>query len=698
MKAKKRRSTLRLALILPGVVILTLGLFYCYLVFRPTGYGEIEAQLGEATKAVEAATRSPISSDRIPQSHVERSGSPANPGPRAPIREKMEKDLKSCLYGNEILTHQVTVIEGEAVLTETEMIVGGSSVVFDRPGFQTDSLEMFLPVDASEGLQDCQGFAMSGDVRNTLIQRGGYNSRSQYDGRFLLLEEMVPAEEVGGEIVSASGEILTATNRFLIGLSSRLESLNPLEASYAPSIQTFLGTLRGINLVLSVISEKGLPFEEFNDMQMYSRLTPALHSSSWLLIAQALFKDDQEKASVLLERYLRAVRAIHMDQFPDRTAPNCLSALSVLFTLALTKEFPASELERAAAILNESRLSAEEKKKFVIADVARKKDTFMRCVATQEYAEDTVKQNVYHYFLNGSVERFVWRGMRPVVASQAEAFLSAWAKGDNAAIRKAEKELHDSHMLMNLRGTEIERGKTCFSGERPRALRGEFAPWGVDYYDEFTIANYHGEFFNDEVEFACVLVAALRYYRVHGKYPERVADLIPEYLDDSFRNTPESVWAIYTVEETSLPVFCRMDTGLREALRRWESENDKRPEHLEDLRIPTLFLEGRGGAAIRRQFERYLTNEQAQIPARPIICRFRPDKYHRWEFERCNELRLDQRYGTIKPEEKRELEEIEAGKAPAMVEVHIRVPTFLSMSEEVRKLLQDTDFGALDPQ
>jgi hypothetical protein len=111
--------------------------------------------------------------------------------------------------------------------------------------------------------------------------------------------------------------------------------------------------------------------------------------------------------------------------------------------------------------------------------------------------------------------------------------------------------------------------------------------------------------FTQELDFVRLMLAAARYRRDTGRYPESVGALVPRYLDKSFLEEKERVWAIVMVPAFRYPDMRLLDREdpFVQACYRFQSKGmggGRWPESAQELEsVPGFSNEWKGAAGGR---------------------------------------------------------------------------------------------------
>lgn len=165
-----------------------------------------------------------------------------------------------------------------------------------------------------------------------------------------------------------------------------------------------------------------------------------------LAIARASLKGDQARAMNLLDRYLEALRVLHLRHEDGDMALRLDGATHVFFGVAELPDFPAEGWQRARRILDSMRLSEAE------MDGLRR----VRCAWYHDrLVEDASKiepvGNTWHFIFDGKLEKRVNETLMPIARRKAEQIALSVYKRDRNALIEAWEEWARIHQMMNSR-------------------------------------------------------------------------------------------------------------------------------------------------------------------------------------------------------------------------------------------------------
>ena len=281
------------------------------------------------------------------------------------------------------------------------------------------------------------------------------------------------------------------------------------------------------------------------------------------------------EASPLLENSLKAIRAIHTSNFPEFLPLRNTQIL--LFTLASMDSPPAEGLSRAQDLLREARLTREQMAMLRKAYVAR---------SAREIESQFVRSEEKYNWAERLAIRAELTGGMPIVMHAA----MGWATGDARAWRLGRGVIAAGMTPLLLADSIIDEPGNLI--HKPmELLRSLVNPVkNKDFAFYWTWPPEMGALekdcpYNDELDFAGFVLAAARFRNSCGRYPERVEELIPEWLDEAYRPTAHSAWAILPMEQSVCPLVDNQyatDT-FTQAVGRFRADRKRLPLSAEEL-------------------------------------------------------------------------------------------------------------------
>lgn len=164
-----------------------------------------------------------------------------------------------------------------------------------------------------------------------------------------------------------------------------------------------------------------------------------------LAIARASLRGDQARAMNLLDRYLDALRVLHMKSEDGDPAFKADGAAQVFFALAELLDFPAEGWRRARRILESMRLSQAE-----LDDLRRIRVNAYHDRLLQELNNTGSAQNTWHFIFGGKLETVANRAMLPIAHRKAEQIALSVYKRDREALLAEQGEWQNIKRMMNV--------------------------------------------------------------------------------------------------------------------------------------------------------------------------------------------------------------------------------------------------------
>ena len=325
------------------------------------------------------------------------------------------------------------------------------------------------------------------------------------------------------------------------------------------------------------VSEKDL-------VQRFRELDAAINrgAASQFLILQAVATGDGARACDLLEAYLDLVRIAHFRGFPEESGSLFAGAEQIFILLSQMEAFPEEGFRRARDVLESAYLDSDARRAFYAASVMESRDLLVQLLEKDEIRRN---DNTWRHFFDGKPEAAVHQALKPAMKQRIDLLAIALVEGDrNAVLRAYERMILVGRML------NLEERRRLYSRSGYQPAQGGPAPLICEEPTAEHIGWWKGEGFNDEVDFARLILAACHYRRLEGDFPERVEDLIPDYLAPSFLPSAETTWSIRRLERFRYPAVYGRDhpesrtDPFSQAVARYRSEKGRPPQSPEDLR------------------------------------------------------------------------------------------------------------------
>lgn len=202
-----------------------------------------------------------------------------------------------------------------------------------------------------------------------------------------------------------------------------------------------------------------------------------------------------------------------------------------LMKLDHLQRVPGEGMERVRTLLDRFKLSPDELADRKLIYIQGIRESLQAGLAKLEFSN---KSNTWHRLLGGFPEYLVRRPLYYVARRDIDQTVAAWVEGKEAETQALLRKLTTTGMLMNL-----ESDSWISSDMNPLLTSSRDLEVGL--YDHRDLTRF--------------MLAAVRYRQAHGKYPDRVEDLIPGFLDPSFADANESTWLI--LGDESRPIFCQ---------------------------------------------------------------------------------------------------------------------------------------------
>jgi len=274
-------------------------------------------------------------------------------------------------------------------------------------------------------------------------------------------------------------------------------------------------------------------------------------------ILHAAATGDGARACDLLEAYLDLERIGHFRGFPEEKGSRFRGAEQILILLSQMEAFPEEGFRRARDVLESACLDSDARRAFYAASVMGSRDRLVQLLEKDEIRRNA---NTWHYFLDGKPEAAVYHALKPAMKQRIDLLAIALVEGDRNEVLRAHERMTLVGKMLNL-------------GERYHSRSGLQLALFCEEPTAERIGWWKGEGFNDEVDFARLILAACHYRRLEGDFPERVEDLIPDYLPPSFLPSAETTWSIRRLERFRYPaVYGRDHLEFRTDPRRLDHE------------------------------------------------------------------------------------------------------------------------------
>jgi hypothetical protein len=348
-------------------------------------------------------------------------------------------------------------------------------------------------------------------------------------------------------------------------------------------------------------------FLEWNPGGSWGPYSPP-HSLIYLILYRALENEETEKVSQILEGYVRLSGEFCFSADPlDHGQILMIETLErLLFWAASDRRVPEDVLEWTAATLASWKLTPQEAVELRLANLERWHDILSDSIPKPKM-DPVPSVNPDHpvpSFLNIAFFRVPEKTLlnagellqhrvldrkTAALLNQDEteyqkAFLTQWAIDKDYAIkttsplrRKSKQEIVDHYPIdsacltlllsdatdideygrtlgkWNIRAAQLQNLANTWKGFFDRDhSQDDFHPGPVpsprqatSAFETFsTPSDLYVDPFNDSLAMARLVFAAARYHREHGRSPDSVEAMIPRYLDESFRPTPDRFWAL----------------------------------------------------------------------------------------------------------------------------------------------------------
>ncbi|HUT24337.1 MAG TPA: hypothetical protein VM492_08355 [Sumerlaeia bacterium] len=386
-----------------------------------------------------------------------------------------------------------------------------------------------------------------------------------------------------------------------------------------------------------------------------------------LAVVRASLAGDEEKGVALLEGFVEALRIMHFAQHFHWESAQWQRSLqhgqSALFTLGQIEAFPDRGLEIAREALAGIRLSKEQ-----IADLRHAQVYRWREVAMAELdaphrpatAELDAPQGKGPWWGRAvDLERQALRRLaKPIIVRDVDRFVVGLTEGRPSAAMLSWARMQVLEKTLSRLGVAM-RGP---SREVERAMEA--------------VSRLHDD---EDVQFAKLVLATVRFHRDHGRWPGDVSELIPAYLDPSFAGSDRDSWGVCVFDRSRSTIpWARPGTN-RNAFNlarvRFLQAHHRSPDSFEELR-PFFRNE--------EEYESFRPNI-GRSQERPIF--FRLHRSQGWEI-RSWEYQREQ-LGPMTNEEKGELDRLKAEGADRIetVRVTARCPVYPLISDELVAIL-----------
>ena len=482
------------------VALAVLGVVYCYLAFAPTGYRQVEAGYKKAVERInESARLAPSGTERpIAQAAMD--------APGAGDATSSASSQDASRLGNRPSMTEIGRLFEDLYFAYSFMNTQSLSWT-DSPSFSNHSLPC-------AELAECDWFALA-----TMASKARQSTIAS-------VKRSIPYDS----------------------LRRREELDNPFQGPPGTASRAEVVRIAGLELdqIRSILLDPSWDTTTYEDLPSEIHHLSAVANPLELAILRALQRGEAQEASQLLERAIRVESLAVIAQFPSAvTASDSAEAARqmarVLFDIAQMDSFPEEGLARAAAALERWKLAPEQIADLRVAFFHRMKERLLTELDRHDAAN--FEMNGWHLFLDGIPERAVTAALKPVLAKQIEEFAVAMASGDTRATAPAEKQMELLKRLMNLSaGSDLKhlaRGYPEAPSGNP--LLAQLQLLGME-------SRAKAKPLNDAIDFACFVLAGERFRRDHGQYPKAVEEMMPQYLDASFRPTSDTVWAIACLE------------------------------------------------------------------------------------------------------------------------------------------------------
>ncbi|HPS01096.1 MAG TPA: hypothetical protein PLA90_06090, partial [Candidatus Sumerlaeota bacterium] len=312
-----------------------------------------------------------------------------------------------------------------------------------------------------------------------------------------------------------------------------------------------------------------------------------LDSLIYLVLYRALQNGDTDKASTLVERYVRLYGTYYFqpdphDSFRIEMMPTLERFLS---WIASDPRVPEEILEWTATTLASWPLSPQEYSELSILNLNRSRENIVlaleeRTLSHQHDEEESVwgkaflrTMSVIDHQSFQVLQRTLDRKMTALIHQDTTEYRKAQTiqelallgmghsrddtpiTGSSGIFSSFDDFLMQDALAYDSRGTLIEKPgylSTALFGElkespsaRPRNPSSE-PPQSA--FSSMKLEEVSPEFFNETIGQVRLAFAAARYRREHGRYPASVEEMIPRYLGETFKPNSERFWTLVRME------------------------------------------------------------------------------------------------------------------------------------------------------
>jgi len=278
----------------------------------------------------------------------------------------------------------------------------------------------------------------------------------------------------------------------------------------------------------------------------------------WTIMRLCIRKQEEDAAKAL-SRYLKSVAINHLNSFPYSNDRNMTSLMPLFCYLAENEDFPRYGLDDAKEILAKAQLEKGQFKSLQIEYASSPLEDFLTRLNANKIWQYS---NTLEFFLNGALQKPLYKAMRPIVAKRAEQCAMAWISGDLAQYEEADKRFRSACKAMNIAHARLIGPAPILADDSSRIR------------------------FNSGIDFALFTLGAALWRKDHGQWPASMEDLTPEYLDRS--SFASSNFSLFIIDKGIYPNTYTSRGGIGKAIYRavtlYRKDHNALPVSAEDLR------------------------------------------------------------------------------------------------------------------
>ena len=294
-------------------------------------------------------------------------------------------------------------------------------------------------------------------------------------------------------------------------------------------------------------------------------------------------RGDTQSATEYLKRYLQDLRVWDRARFYKIQDQIFIVASAPFMLLGQMENFSEEGFQSAREYFDSVRVDFERREDYRAEHAIAARVRFMR-----DFEQERMRRtpNSFHYLWSGVPEETVHRFLLPAMNRQIDHLTMALARGRTSDVLAAHKQIVRLGKLMNFGERSWGYRRIGFGSDDIMSISFSFPTAPSAQKLQLALGGYN----NFEPDFPELIIAASYYRHTHGRFPERIEELVPKYLPDTFLPSPQSTWAIIPIKRFHQPIttYYKDDYDTQEpfslAVKKYMENESKVPDSLEDLK------------------------------------------------------------------------------------------------------------------